>query len=286
MQADYLTDPTLYTRCISLMDTCFPGIKALADQGRVHNAFWDKASVPFIVEKEKEIIAHLGVLPFDVIVDNQPFRGGALHGICTHQAHRRRGYFTQLIHEALAYTQQNFDFSFLFTDQPWLYEQFGFVIVPEKDFVLKDYRKAASGYQIRKCDLSIQDDLALMQSGYLNRMPISNRFGIVKETVVATLNALHQDVYYVDGLDVLVVYDIKENTLWLKDVVFKNTCELASVINAISGEFSNIILQFCPDKFDDCQYELIEAKPECCIMVSEEFRLGNAPFRYPEPQRC
>lgn len=186
MKANYAIDPTLYERCLTTMDTIFPGVKKMADQGRARNAYWDKASTPFIIEKGKDVIAHVGMLPFEVIVEGKTFQATAIHGIYTIETERRKGYFKSLMNEALVHIQQHYNFSFLFTDQPWLYEPFGYLVAPEQEFMLKIFEKGAATSRLRKLDLENPIDLSLMQSLYLNRMPISNRFGIVNETVVST----------------------------------------------------------------------------------------------------
>lgn len=43
MIADYALDITLYEQCLTTLDSCFPGVKAMADRGRTHNAYWDKS---------------------------------------------------------------------------------------------------------------------------------------------------------------------------------------------------------------------------------------------------
>ena len=286
MKASYANDPTLYERCLTTMDTIFPGVKKMADQGRARNACWDKASTPFILEKSKKVIAHVGLLPFEVVVEGNTFHAAAVHGIYTIETERRKGYFKQLMNEALLHVQQHYIFSFLFTDQPWLYEPFGFRVVPEHDFKLKSFQKSVSTKKVRKLDLENPLDLSLMQSLYLNRLPLSNRFGIVNESVVATLNASHLPVYYLDSDETLVVYDVKDETLWLKDIVFKKSVSLQAVINAIPETFLNVVLQFCPDQFSDDEYIAMDAHPDGFFMISAEYDVGKNPFRYPEPYRC
>ncbi|MFI4937932.1 MAG: GNAT family N-acetyltransferase [Candidatus Berkiellales bacterium] len=285
MLADYSSDPTLYDHCLRLIDSCFPGIKPLADRGRSHNAYWDKSSIPFIIKQEGVIAAHLGLLPFEVLVEGSSYHAAAVHGICTQEAHRRKGYFRQLMIEALDYIEHHYDLSFLFTDQPELYEQFGFKITDEYDFIYEISAPSKQANLLRNIDLDDPNDLALMQDLYLNRLPLSKRFSIVREAVVSTLNALHEPVYYIKNLNTLVVYQIMENTLLLKDIVFTQQPDLKIILQAIPENFSKIILQFCPDIFIG-SFKPIKATPECCIMIAKDFDIGSALFRYPEPQRC
>lgn len=285
MKADYAVEPALYEECLTLMESCFPGIKAIADQGRLHNAYWDKSSTPFIVRHENELIAHLGILPFDFIIQGKPYRGAAIHGVCTKEAFRRKGYFKTLMLEALSYIRQHYDFSFLFTDQPYLYELFGFKALTEYDFVY-NFQDTDLKPTLRKLNLDHSDDLQLMQDLYLHRLPISNCFGIVKETTVATLNAMHQPVYYIEAINALIVYQAIDECLYIKDIVTKKRCDLDLIVSAIPEKFTKVVLQFSPDNFMQLPFNPMVATPECCIMISEEFEITCPSFRYPEPQRC
>ncbi len=285
MIADYAVEPALYEECLTLMDSCFPGIKAIADLGRSHNAYWDRSSTPFIVRHEQDLIAHLGILPFDFIIQGKPYRGGAIHGVCTKEAFRRKGHFKSLMTEALRYVAQHYDFAILFTDQPYLYEPFGFKKLTEYDFAYH-HGSVEQTLALRKLNLDDSDDLQLMQDLYFNRLPISNCFGIVKETVVATLNAMHEPVYYIEAMNGVIVYQVKDSVLYIKDIVTKETCELEKILSAIPERFTKVILQFSPDCFLEKPFNQVVATPECCLMISKDFDMRCATFRFPETQRC
>lgn len=287
MKADYLSEPNLYNECMLLMDSCFPGVKAMADKGRSHNAYWDENSTPFILRHNHEVIAHLGILPFEFIIQEKHYRGAALHGICTKQEFRRKGHFRQLMQEALEYAGQHFDFSFMFTDKPYLYEQFGFKAIKEFDFIY-DYTPQNNQKNIvRMLDLDNSNDLSLLQGHYQNRIPLSKAFSIVNETTVATLNTLHMPVFYLEEFDVLVVYQIKDNILYVKDIIATKPCDLNLILNCIGNGSTKIILQFIPDRLiTQPFYYPIEALTDGCIMISQDFDLKCDYFRYPETQRC
>ena len=87
MLANY-NSPGLFERCISFIDSVFPGCKELAYKGMKYNASWAKigvtakASTPFITEQNNEIVAHLGLIPLDLIVESEKRRVAEFHGIC------------------------------------------------------------------------------------------------------------------------------------------------------------------------------------------------------------
>lgn len=286
MIKNYSQEPTLYEECLSLVDECFPGIKCVADRAKLYNAHWDKVSTPFVYYINNELVGHLGLIPFKLIINNRELTGAALHGICVKEKFRRKGIFTALINEALLHSKDNYDFSFLFTSQVKLYETFGFKIIDEYDFWVENLNISHSNDAVRPLDLSNKFDLQIMHNLLQKRLPISNRFGMVNETVVFTLNALSVPIYYSEKNQFLILYEVKESVLYIKDIVFTNLIDLQTIISCISEHFSKIILQFYPDNFKNLNFKPVKANPEDFIMVSEPSNLGVLPFRYPETERC
>lgn len=139
---------------------------------------------------------------------------------------------------------------------------------------------------LRKLNLAEPADLNLMHDLLLKRLPISHRFGIIKEQVIFTLDTLSKPIYYSDTHQVLIAYDIKDETLYLKDIVFTQPVDLHQMIALIPERYSKIVLQFCPDSFKNATYQPIKTMPEDFIMVSTNLDLGVSPLRFPETGRC
>ncbi len=286
MIKNYASDSMLYEECLSLIDECFPGIKGIADKGKLYNAYWDKVSTPFVYYINNELVGHLGLIPFKLVINNQEYTGAALHGVCVKEKYRRKGIFTELMNEALLYIKRNCNFSFLFADQANIYQPFGFKRIEEYDFLVENLNKSRSNHAARKLDLDNKSDLKIMHDLLLNRLPISNRLGIVKETVVFTLSALSAPIYYSDKNQLLISYDIKDDVLYIRDIVFTQYIDFQTVISCIHESFSTVILQFYPDNFKNLNFKPVKTAPEDFIMISDNFNIGALPFRYPETERC
>lgn len=96
----------LYETCLSLIDSCFPGIKHLADEGTLYNAHWDKASTPFVYYVKKELVGHLGLISFQLVINDRLYQAAAVHGVCVKELFRRRGIFNTLMQEAMLWIKQ------------------------------------------------------------------------------------------------------------------------------------------------------------------------------------
>lgn len=287
MIKDYAKDPSLYEACLSLLDTCFPGIKKLADTGKRYQAHWDQVSIPFVREVKDELVGHVGLIPFHLMVNCQPYTAAALHGICVHASCRRQGIFTELMHEAMTYVQQHYDFAFLFADTASLYEPFGFKKIDEYDFELKGTPHHETFSAIRKLDLANTADLKLVQDITARRLPVSEQFGIVQESVIFILDTLTQPIYYLETHQALIVYSIEAQTLYVQDIVFTKPVTLEALWACIPEPYTKIVLQFCPDRFPHLKCNPINITPEDFLMVSGGFPLGaSSLLRFPETGRC
>ncbi len=286
-QKNYSTEPMLYETCLSLIDSCFPGIKHLADEGKLYNAHWDKASTPFVYYVKEELVGHIGLIPFQLVLNDQLYQAAAVHGVCVKESFRRRGIFNALMQEAMLYVKQHYDLAFLFADQARLYEPFGFKKIDEFDFLLENTPVLhTQHHMLRKLNFAEPTDLNLMQDLVLKRLPISHRFGIIKEKVIFTLDALSKPIYYSDLYRTLIAYEIKDETLYVKDIVFTEPVDLHEILALIPESYSQVVLQFCPDSFKSFNFKPIKSMPEDFIMVSANFDLGVSPLRFPETGRC
>lgn len=291
MIANYADNPQLFECCIELINTVFPGCKEFALQGIKYSASWPEGSIPFIVEKEGEIIAHAGVWPLTAILNGKEHRTASIHGVCVKPEYRGQGYFKQLMQEAMQYIDKHFDSSVLFTIKPYLYKNYPYkAMLPEYDFVLNE----TLSIKPQKSDLRIlsldnAEDLKRVHRLLSHRVPLSNQLSLIGKNAntLFILNTLHEKLHYSEKLDAVIIFKIRNDTLYIKEIVSPKQHAMADIIENIAGDFTKIILQFCPDKFlDEKDYSPVLAGPECCIMVSEKFAFTDKYFRFPELYWC
>lgn len=291
MIANYAHDPKLFERCIKLINDTFPGCEDFARYGMKLNASWPAASTPFIIEEKGEIIAHAGVWPITLMVDGKVHQSASIHGVCVKPEHRGKGHFKTLMNEVINYTNSHFDSSVLFTVKPYLYKKYPYkVMLPEYDFEITVVLKTKNNdTDLRKLSFENNDDIKVMQQLLKHRIPLSNQFSLIDDNArsLFILNTYQKDIYYSKKLNALLVFDISNNTLFLKEIVSQTTLDFNEVVAIIPERFDKVVLQFCPDAFlAEKDYSPILARPECCIMVSESFPLPGKYFRYPELYWC
>jgi predicted acetyltransferase len=291
MMNDYLSDSKLFERVINTVNEVFPGSKNFALQGIQYKAAWDKTSIPFIIEEHGEIIAHAGVIPLTLMMNGNKHQGAAIHGVCVKKEHRGKGYFKQLMKEAMQYIDTHFESSFLVTDKPYLYKNYPYkTMLPEYDFVVNDEIKLkVKAPDLRMLDLNNPQDLTLVHLLLDTRIPLSNQFSIINKnaSTLFILNAMHRNIAYSDKLNAIIIYEVENETLYLKEIVAHSQCSFISIIESIPETFKKIVLQFCPDNLlEKNDYKAVMAKLEGCIMVSTGFTFEGDFFRYPELYLC
>lgn len=284
MLANY-NSPGLFERCISFIDTVFPGCKELAYKGMKYNASWAKASTPFITEQNNEIVAHLGLIPLDLTVEGEKRRVAAFHGICVKPECRGKGIFKSLMSEALEYSKEEFDSVLLFTDIPDLYKPFNFRVLPESNFVIKLSHKGANNGSLKRLSMDSSEDLALINDILESRKLVSRTFD-VRNDILFKLNTLDSPLYYSKDLESIMIYSLNKEILVLENVLSAKEHTLPDILNIIPESFSAVMLQFCPDMYPGYEFEAVPAQHEGFAMVSESFEFNEKAFRYPNQYHC
>ncbi len=159
-------------------------------------------------------------------------------------------------------------------------------MLPEYDFFvnLPDISKADSDLRILSLDNA--DDLTIILNLVSDHSSLSDQMSIINETTIFILNNLAQKIFYSSKFNAIIIYEIRNNNLYIKDIFAKEQYLLSDIIGLIPENYDKIILQFCPDKFSEYTYTPVLATPEDSIMVSESFNFRGKYFRYPEPYRC
>jgi GNAT superfamily N-acetyltransferase len=182
-QKSFSADPTLSSKMFDLVEVTFPGLTSLAECARKLGASWEDASTPFILFHDDVAITHIGVLEIPMQIMGEMVTVGGIHGVCTREGFRRRGYYREVMNEVLEYCDQRYETLILTTLEPEFYLPFGFRVVPEHIFTVK-CNSTGDTKGLRTLDFADVKDIALLHRLLETRMPVSNIVGVVKEKAV------------------------------------------------------------------------------------------------------
>lgn len=108
--------PAIY----SLWETCFP------DEGGFNGYFFSHLYEPqhtLLLMQENTLCAMLQMLPYTLSVNGEPREITYIYGVCTHPAHRRRGYAAELLERSFALDKEKRRAaSILIPAEKWLFE--------------------------------------------------------------------------------------------------------------------------------------------------------------------
>jgi N-acetylglutamate synthase-like GNAT family acetyltransferase len=246
MRKSFDTDPTLFGRLFELLDQVFPGVLGVAVNARALGAPWESASTPFVREENGRVLAHVGVIELPLILMGQPTRVGTVHGVATHPDHRHRGYFRELIKQAIEYGHQKYETLILTTEHPEYFEPFGFRRVQEHRFSLKSHEQNRP--EFRLLDISLKEDVDIFQRLLATRTPVSNVVGVADEYAVFSFNEGSRPIHYSKELDVMTCAEIEGSKLVLFDLVGPNLPAISEVVARQPQPISEVDFRFTPDR--------------------------------------
>ena len=250
---------------------------------------WHRISTPFVAYDGDEVVAHVGVLAIPLMLAGAPLLVGGVHAVGTHPAHRRKGYARRLLEEAIAYCDDRFAAAQLTTESPDVFRGVGFRVVPQTRFEVPPSPRRAPGFQPLSMDSAA--DCATLHRLLRRRQPVSRRLSsldpgwlFVTDEVLATGSFTR--LHYAPDLDVVAVFEIKEQRLCLYDVVAERLPALAEVLARIPQPHSHVDLFFTPDRFEVDILSKSEAYPGDNLMVRGTYPVEREQIVLPLLAHC
>ena len=243
-------DPSL----AGLLGRVWPALPGVAARARALGFGWAAISTPFVRRKGTRVVAHVGVIDVPLVVAGRRRRVGSIHAVCTDPGWRHRGLGRALMREALAWCDGRYETIVLTTGIPEFYTPFGFRAVPEHAFSRALSPPAGPGTGRRLTETP--EDLRLLRRLLARRASVSERLGSLEEGTVFVVALLltwgdFSRVHYHPTLDVVTVYEVRERTLALYDVVGPAIPPLGTLAAAIGADADRLVTFFAPDRLGD-----------------------------------
>jgi predicted N-acetyltransferase YhbS len=287
MRHTFSADPTLGEPLFDLIDTVFPGLRQVAENAKAWGAPWESASTPFVIREGGRVLSHVGVIELSLIVLGQRTTVGSIHGVATHPDHRRRGYFRQLIEEALRYCERRYAAQILTTEHPEYFTPFGFRVVQEHGFTAR-FQSTGRKDGLRLLNLQDTQDVALLHRLLEARTPVSHVVGVINEKAVFCFNEGSRPLYYAADLDVLLCLEQEGAHLTLFDVVGPQIPPLSVIVERMPQPVEQVLICFSPDRLGvqaEAEPYLFEHDGPSYFMVRGPFAAEGRPFSLPRSAR-
>lgn len=280
-------NPERDRQLFDLLDLVFPGLRAGAEGIRRFGASWEAISTAYVHQVDGRIASHVGIIPLDMIVMSRRVVVGSVHAVATHPDHRRRGHYRVVMEEALADSTERYATLILTTEQPELYEPFGFRRVPEHCFTTQ-CAHASRDDGFRPLDVDDSGDRNLLLRLLRTREPVSNVLGAYENRGVFCFNECHRPLHYAADIDTLTCWERKAERLVLYDVVAPRMPTLSALLARVPGPISEVVTHFVPDRLgleaDDAAH-LFDHDGTSHLMVRGPWALEERPLALPRSAR-
>jgi GNAT superfamily N-acetyltransferase len=282
----YTDDPALLPRVLDLLGSVFPGLPEVEATARPLGLRWEETSTPFLAWEGDMPVAHVGVLEVPLVMRGKERTVGGIHAVATHPDHRGRGHYRRTMESALAHCDTRFETLLLTTDQPRLYEPFGFRVVSESRFVGElGASGGASGFRL--LDLGRESDRALLLRLLYERAPVSEILCVVSERDIFLFYECARPLRYCAELDLLLCADQADGVLKVRDIVSPRIPPLAEVLRRMTDAFERVEVYFAADRLGaGLVAEEHRLDGDDHLMVRGPFPPEGDAFMLPIPARC
>ncbi len=284
----FAEDHTLGARLFALMESCFPGISRVKEQAAALGAPWEAASTPFVYVQDDLAVTHIGVLEIPLVVMGQAVTVAGIHGVCTHPELRRRGHYRHVMEEVLEYCSDRYRTLMLTTEQPELYEPFGFRVLQEHIF-RTPWASAGRADGFRLLDTRDPDDVRLLHGLLATREPVSDIVGVVREKAIFCFNEGSRPLHYADDLDLVVCMETDRTRLRLIDIVAPRMHPLSAVLERMRLPINEVEICFSPDRLDvsaQAVLHVLDQDGPSFLMARGPFAAEGHTFMLPRSARC
>ena len=264
----YYEDPKAWEALVDLLRDTF-GI----DVGlQMNMGGYDPSCMPFgWFDHSGVLVANLSAFTMPMMINGEVLKAAAFQSGAVRPDWQRQGLYRDVMRKAFDWSnEQGFDFGILLTDKPAMYEPSGFKAIPQSVFVATDIALGKEYGEARKLSLQVPADLALIQQKLKSRVPVSQRFAVVRQAEMFTLNTAFDasiQLFYLSHLDVIAaIRQSDDRDLHLLDIVGSHIPSLTSLLAELALDVKDVRVYFPPDQID------IEVTPGayngyCALMI-------------------
>lgn len=224
---------------------------------------WNDRYICYSYAEGDNIVSNISVNIMELIINGQRKSAVQIGTVMTDPNYRGRGLATSLMNIVLKEYEDKCELVFLFPNVEVLgfYLKFGFTSLQESILSKKVNIIKGNRSNIRKLDVSIEEDLSILTKLASKRIPNSNSFGADKADHILTwyaVNVFPQNIYYLEDKEIIVIFDTEDEILNLYDVISKSEVDLDEIVNQFSDyEIKKVIFHFTPySKYIDEQEKI------------------------------
>jgi GNAT superfamily N-acetyltransferase len=286
----YPPDPTLRASTLDLLGSIWKKLPRGVERARAWGADWLEHSEPFVHVEAGRVLAHVGVMEIEAVLDGRARKLAGIHAVCTHPDRRGQGLLRETMLRALAWIDARYETAVLWANDPAIYTRFGFT--PRAESVFRgSARPAAADPLARPLSLDCASDIDLLRAFLARRAPVSSRCGSREPGWLTLINlglwpAPGPSLVHLPDLDCIVAHDIRDRVLRLHDVIAAEMPALADLTARLGGGFDAAAVFFSPEGLRAPELSPAPTPLVDFLMVRGPFLASDEPFAFSPLTRC
>ncbi|MEX1030692.1 MAG: GNAT family N-acetyltransferase [Paenibacillaceae bacterium] len=199
---------------------------------------WNDRYINYSFLHEHKVIANVSVNLMDIILDRQVYSAVQIGTVMTDPAYRNQGLSRRLMEIVIEKYRTSCNFMYLFANKSVLnfYSKFGFTQALEPTYSF-DLKPVVTNIPIiRKLNIHSQEDWNLLLKLHSLRTPISSQCGVMNAEGIFTwycLNVFSDDIYVLEDLSTVVIYQQEGHLLHLYDIVSAKEVRLSELVKLL-----------------------------------------------------
>lgn len=240
------------TAIVDLLGGTWHHVPSAIARARRWGGDWFEVSTPFVRSDGERPVSVVGVIEMPLRVLGADVIAAGVHGVCTHPAHRGRGHFRSAMEEALGFVDSFASLALLWTEEPAIYERFGFRRVVEEIARVELAPIPPRGEPPRRLDPARDEDLALLRRVLATRAPVSERLATRDRGAhflidLALHGSLAPALVHLPALDAIACVETERGVLRIHDVIGARIPPLTELLAHLGSEGRAIELAVTPD---------------------------------------
>lgn len=215
--------------------------------------FWSQRYIPFSYIDKGRVVANVSVNVLDFVMDGEKKSAIQLGTVMTHPDYRNKGLSARLMNKVLEEYEGKYDYMYLFANQTVLdfYPRFGFTPINETQYSMKLSLNQTDNTGVRRLNGNNFGDLQFIFDFATDRVPVSKRFGTDNSQGILMFHCmyvLHQDIYYVEHEDAIVIFKKADEQIDIFDVISKKEISIHAILSKVADQATKkVVFHFTPD---------------------------------------
>lgn len=261
-------------------------------RGWYNKGYWNDQYIPYSFVQEGKVIANASIYKMSIRVNGERLKEIQIGTVMTDEHYRHQGLAKQLMLHLMKEYEGACDFMYLFANETVLdfYPKFGFRRIHESEYSLDLTTRPIQSKQTSVQQLTIVQDLELLEEYAKNRYIHSSRIAVEENESLLmfyfTLVFPHA-IYYLEELETIVLMEEEEGVLNIYDIISLQATNAEAVLTSIiKNTTKKVVFYFTPDFTIEGMTAAITTNDDDALFVLSKKPFLQGHFMFPLTSHC